>query len=154
MRSSAARTSGSVRTALAHVAGRTPSSPRHDGGHRRPHLALDPAPAGVVAAEAAAGRLTMRDRVVGAQAHVARAERHDEILAQRALAVADGLVDDVAHAGVALDAGRERRVDLLAAGGEPHVGHEVGEHDLLDAGLAERRQHLLDVAQEHPVRAR
>ena len=30
---------------------------------------------------------------------------------------------------------------------------EVGEHGQLDAGLAERRQHLLDVAEEQPVRA-
>ena len=41
----------------------------------------------------------------------------------------------------------------LAGAGERHVGHEVGQHDLLDAGLAERRQDPLDVAQEHPVRA-
>ena len=40
-----------------------------------------------------------------------------------------------------------------AAAGEADVGHEVGEHDLLDTRLAERRQHPLDVAQEHPVRA-
>ena len=31
------------------------------------------------------------------------------------------------------------------------VGHEVGQHGQLDAGLAERRQHLLDVAEEQPV---
>ena len=31
------------------------------------------------------------------------------------------------------------------------VGDEVGEHRQLDAGLAERRQHLLDVAEEQPV---
>ena len=32
-------------------------------------------------------------------------------------------------------------------------GDEVGEHRQLDAGLAERRQHLLDVAEEQPVGA-
>ena len=33
------------------------------------------------------------------------------------------------------------------------LGEEVGEHRQLDAGLAERRQHLLDVAEEQPVGA-
>ena len=42
-------------------------------------------------------------------------------------------------------------VGLVAAAGEAHVGNEVGEHHLLDARLTERRQHLLDVAQEDPV---
>ena len=46
----------------------------------------------------------MRTRLLGAQAQVAGTERHDEVLAQRPLAVGDGLVDDVGHAGVALDA--------------------------------------------------
>ena len=36
-------------------------------------------------------------------------------------------------------------------GAELHVGHQVGQDDQLDAGLAERGQHLLDVAQEDPV---
>ena len=40
----------------------------------------------------------------------------------------------------------------IVAEANRHVGHEVGEHDLLDTGLAERRKHPLDVAQEHPVR--
>ena len=35
---------------------------------------------------------------------------------------------------------------------DPHRGHEVREHDLLDPGLAERRQHAVDVPQEHTVR--
>ena len=34
----------------------------------------------------------------------------------------------------------------------PHCGHQVRQHDLLDAALAERGQHALDVPQEHPVR--
>jgi hypothetical protein len=33
--------------------------------------------------------------LLGAQSHVAGAERHDEVVAQRALAIGDGLVDDV-----------------------------------------------------------
>ena len=48
---------------------------------------------------------------------------------------------------------RQRRRRVRRGDREVDVGHEVGEHDLLDAGLAERRQHLLDVAQEHPVGA-
>ena len=91
-------------------------------------------------------------RLLGPQSEVAGAERHDDIGAQRTLAVGDGLVDDVGHADVALDRRGERvsrRVDAVA--GPFDVGHEIAEHDLLDAGLAERRQHLLDVAQEHPV---
>ena len=46
----------------------------------------------------------------GAQADVPGAERHDEVVAKRPLAIVDGLIDDVAHPDVALDAGRERRV--------------------------------------------
>ena len=44
-------------------------------------------------------------------------------------------------------------VALVARARPAHVGDEVGQHDLLDAGLAERREHPLDVAQEHPVRS-
>ena len=36
-------------------------------------------------------------------------------------------------------------------GAEADAGHEVGQHDLLHAGLAQRRQHPLDVAQEQAV---
>ncbi len=32
------------------------------------------------------------------------------------------------------------------------TANEIGQHDLLDAGLAERRKHPFDVAQEHTVR--
>ncbi len=33
------------------------------------------------------------------------------------------------------------------------TGHQVGEYDLFHAGLAERRKHTVDVAQEHAVRS-
>ena len=96
----------------------------------------------------------MRDGVVAAQAQVAGAERDDEVLAQRALPIGDGLVDDRGHADVALGRGRQRRVGRVDRVARPlDVGDEVGEHDLLDTGLAEARQHPVDVAQEHPVRA-
>ena len=66
---------------------------------------------------------------------------------------ADGPVDDVDMRASPLI----RRVAVVsrcavAGGGEADVGHEVGEHDLLDSGLAERRQDAFDVAQEDPVR--
>ena len=51
-----------------------------------------------------------------------------------------------------------RRSPLTRAGGAVvvapdarPVGDEVGEHGQLDAGLAQRRQHLLDVAEEQAV---
>ena len=77
-----------------------------------------------------------------------------EAFRDRSLAVGDRLVDDQAHADVALHPGGERRVGRVeSVAGPLHVGHQVGEDRLLDAGLAERRQHPLDVAQEHPVGA-
>ena len=91
-------------------------------------------------------------RFFGAQAHVAGTERHDEVFTKRPLAVGDGLVDDQADAQVALHACRERivgSVDRIAC--PLHVVHQIGEHDLLDTGLAQRRQHTLDVAQEYAV---
>ena len=51
-----------------------------------------------------------------------------------------------------------RRSPLTRAASRPVVApharrrvDQVGEHRQLDAGLAERRQHLLDVAEEQPV---
>ena len=44
-----------------------------------------------------------------------------------------------------------RAREAPVVGPDAHVGHEVGQHGQLDAGLAERRQHLLDVAEEQPV---
>ena len=90
--------------------------------------------------------------LLGTQPQIAGAERHHDVLAQRTLAIGHRLVDDVGHADVALHRGSKRRVGSVDAVARPvDVGHEIAEHDLLDAGLAERRQHLLDVAQEHPV---
>ena len=109
--------------------------------------------AGVVPAEAALRGAHDALRLFGPQAHVSGAERHHEVLADGALAIGDGLIDDQAHPQVALHPRGELRVGGIdAVAGPPHVGHEIGEHDLLHAGLAQRRQHTLDVAQEHPVR--
>ena len=154
IRSSASRISGSARTRVAHVrAARTVVvAPR--GRHRRPHLALDPPAGRVVAAEPTLRSTHDALRLLGAQAQEAGAERHDDVVAQRPLAIGDRLVDDVGHPQVALDGGGQRAVGGVDAVARPlDVGHEVVEHHLLDAGLAQRRQHALDVAQEHPVRA-
>ena len=121
---------------------------------RRPQLRLDELPTAVVPAEPPPGRPHDPCRFLGAEPHVAGAERHHQVVAQRSLTVADRLVDHVGHPGVALQArGLGPVVTVVAQAQELHVGHEVGEHDLLDAGLAERRQHPLDVAEEHPVGA-
>ena len=82
------------------------------------------------------------------------AEGHDEVVTQRPLAVADRAIDQRRHPGVTFDPTRRRWFGgRLGHSGEADVGHEIGEHDLLDAGLAERWQNPLDVAQEHPVRS-
>ncbi len=93
----------------------------------------------------------MRTDSLGREPHEPGAERHPDVVTQRALAVGDGLVDHGRHAGVALDPGRRLVVHRVAGAGPLHVGHEIGQHDLFDAGLAERRQDALDVAQEDPV---
>ena len=92
----------------------------------------------------------MRALSVDAEAQRLEAEADAQVGAQRALAVADRLGEHLGHAQVALDPARDRLV------GAPHGDRsrqQVGQHDQLDAGLAERRQHLLDVAEEQPVRA-
>jgi hypothetical protein len=106
-----------------------------------------------VAAESTPGVLDDPSRLLDAQAHVAGAERDHEIVTQRPLAVVDRLVDDVGHPDVALQACRGGAVGTVAVTGsqELHPGHQVGQHDLLDAGLAQRRQDPFDVPQEHPV---
>ena len=45
-----------------------------------------------------------------------------------------------------------RAVGGRVVAGRPDVGHQVGGDRDLDAGLAQRRQHLLDVGEEQPVR--
>ena len=55
------------------------------------------------------GRLDDACRLLDREAQVAGTERHDEVLAQGTLAVADGTIDQRRHPGVALDpAGRRR----------------------------------------------
>ena len=100
IRSSAARTSGIVAQRLARRRRPVTGSPRHDGGHRR----RTPRPrrsGGRRCGDGSGGgpACTMRCVSSAREAQVAGAERHHEVLAQRALAVGDGLVDDVATCG-------------------------------------------------------
>ena len=89
---------------------------------------------------------------LGTQPDVAGSERHDEVGPEWPLAIVDRLVDHVTHPGVTFDAGGEWRLRLVGTGRERHIGHEVGQHHLLDARLAERGKHLLDVLEEDAVR--
>ncbi len=143
---------GQLAHAVAHLGGGDRLTPR--GRHRRPHLGLDEPPGGVVPTEAALRVAHDARGLVAPQAQVARAEGDDEVLAQGALTIGDGLVDDQRHADVALGRGRQRCVRRIDGVARPlDIGHEVGEDDLLHAGLAEARQDPVDVPQEHPVGA-
>ena len=118
------------------------------GGQRFVEADLDELAAGVVRAGPPPG---VRHDLLGAlgrdpQHLDAVADR--QVVAQRAAPVAHGLGEHLRHAEVALDARRRGRVVAADRG---WLGEEVGEHGELDAGLAERRQHLLDVAEEQPV---
>ena len=116
-------------------------------GERAEQLGLDEAPRRVVATEPPPGRAHDLLRLGGPHPQVGDAERHDQVVLQRAAAVAHRLGQDVGHADVALHPGGEQRLGRA----ERHVGHQVGEHGELDAGLPERGQHPVDVAEEHPV---
>ena len=83
-----------------------------------------------------------------------RPEPDHQILPEGSLAITDGLVDHLAHPQLALQPGDRRGVvGVGPAGQERHAGDEVGEHDLLDPCLAQRRQDLFDVPEEDAVRA-
>ena len=70
-----------------------------------------------------------------------------QVFEQRSFTIANGAFEERHHAQVAFDA-----ADVFgSATVDAYVGHEVGEHRLLDAGLAERRQHLLDVREEESI---
>ena len=118
------------------------------GGEGGPDLALDDPSGGVVAPAPPPSGLDDAAALARPEAQVGGAEGHDQIVAERALTIAHGILDEPAHAGVALHP--RRRIGLTAT--DDHVVHEIGQDDLLDAGLAERREDLLDVAEEHPVR--
>ena len=80
--------------------------------------------------------------------HAQPVDREGHVARQRALAIADGLGHDARHPDVALD-----RRDLgNLAWPRAELGLEPTDRRELDVLLAERRQHLLDVAQEHGTR--
>ena len=115
----------------------------------REHLADERDPREVV-------RLVGAPRLRDGVAHVAAAD--DEVVAVEpdrhvgrghALACAHGPAHRTGHDRPTLDA-RDARV-LLAVGDD--AGQEVGDGRAHDAGLAERRQHLVDVAQEREAGA-
>ena len=73
---------------------------------------------------------TMRRDVSTSSRNEREAERHDEISRQRALAIAHGVREQRSHPHVALHPRGRGRVGRL----DPHCGHQVREHDLLDPG--------------------
>ena len=124
-------------------------------GERRPQLVLDELASAVVATEATTSSPDDPRRLLGSQPDVPGTERDDEVVAQRSFTVGDRLIDDIGHPNVTLETSCGRAVGARPVVGsqELHARNEVGQHHLLDTGLAERRQHSLDVAQEHSVRA-
>jgi hypothetical protein len=100
-----------------------------------------------VATEPAAGRPDDAGALGRRETQRREAVRDDQVVLQRALAVVDRFGQHVGHPGVALHASGEGGIGAA----EPDTGHEVGQDDLLHAGLAERRQDPLDVPQEQAV---
>jgi hypothetical protein len=146
IRSSASRTSGRVEP-LAHLPGSTGRG-RCRPAPRTPRL--HEAAAGVVASGSGAGvgrrcRALRSTSTSAASAPVA----HPQVLAQRPLAVAH-------RPGQHPAMRRSPFTRAASPASTPGAGasvDEVGEHRQLDPGLAERGQHLLDVAEEEPVGA-
>ena len=117
--------------------------------HRSNHLGLDEATRGVVSPIATTRLLDDASTLLGAETQVARAIGNDEVFAQRTLAIADRIRDDTRHAHVTLHTtGLVRLTQADAV-----TGNEIGENLLLDSCFTERRQHALDVAEEHTVRS-
>jgi len=117
------------------------------GGEGVEERALDEAPAGVVGAEPAPGLAHDALALGHRQPQDGQAEADLEPVPERPLAVAHGAPHHLDHAVVALDPGGEAVVPTAHVA----LGDQVGQDRELDARLAERRQHLLDVAQEQPV---
>ena len=70
-----------------------------------------------------------------------------DVVGQRALAGADGPGDDLGHAHVALQPGHVGRAVLP----DPDLGDQPGHGRQGHPGLAQRREYLLDVAEEERV---
>jgi hypothetical protein len=118
-------------------------------GQRPGDLALDEAATGVVGAEPAAG---VADDVLGladGEAEVLEAVGQAQRRPERTSAVSHRLGQHRRHLLVALDPPDGGAVAAL----DVDPVDQVGEHGQLDPGLTERRQHLLDVGEEQPVRS-
>ena len=109
---------------------------------------LDDLAAAVVALAATAGLLDDPARLIDGEAQPVDAEPDRDVLTQRALTIVDRLGQHLHHAKVALDGRGRFVVEAIDAHTRPE---QVAEHGDLDAGFAERRQHLLDVGEEEPV---
>ena len=120
----------------------------HAGHQHRDEFALDGTAQFVVSLVAPARLAHHARHVVGSQSQHAAAEGQLEVGRHRALTLLDGSLQHFHHAQVALHTARERRVD----GAESNAANQVGEHHFAHTRLAQRRQHALDIAQEHAVR--
>ena len=167
MRFSASITSGvrrsrwisSSRSSASSVAASTSSAPESVSatpvepaavlvGQHAQHLRLDEAPPRVVRSGTAPGRGHDLLRRRGAQPQHAGSEGDGDVTAQGPLPGAHGAGQDLDHARVALERGHRGVVHAAHA----HLGDEARHGREAHAGLAERGQHLLDVAQEQRVR--
>ncbi len=111
------------------------------------HQLFQEPPAGVVRTGAASGRRHDAGRGVGAEAQDRRTEGDLGIAAQGTLSAAHGPAHDDGHAGLTLQAGHAG----LVLGFDLHPVDEPSDRRQGDTALAERRQHMLDVAQEQRV---
>ena len=91
---------------------------------------------------------TMAGRGLGRQAQHGRAEGHLGVTAQGALTAADGPAHDDGHAGLTLQAGHAPAAVL---GPDLDPVDQALDGGQGDAALAQRRQDVLDVAQEQGV---
>ena len=79
--------------------------------------------------------------------HPADADPHRQIVTPRPLAIPQGGPHDARHPKVALHPGGRRPI----ASGDADVAEQVGQHRHLHTRLTERRENLLDVAEEQAV---
>ena len=117
------------------------------GRQRREELGVDELAGRVVTAIAAARLVDDASALLAGEAKPLQSVAENEVGAQATTAITHRSVQHPSHAQIALDA----RGRAAVVSEEPRFGHEVGEDRELDTGLAERRQHLFDVAEEQPV---
>ena len=103
----------------------------------------------VVGAASLAGGLHDAHRVAARQPDPLAVDDHDDLFGERTFAVGDGARDELGHAGVALQPRDVRRVAVRRTQARLQAVQRRQLHVL----LAERREHLLDVAEEHRARA-